>query len=57
MDDVLNVEDYLERVFRVSERIVDAMKGVIAFDEDNELTSVFDSVRTVSAWRSCAFLY
>ena len=51
VDDVLNVENYLEHVFKVSERIADATKEVMAFEEDNALTSVFDSVGTASAWK------
>ena len=50
LDDVLNVNYYLDKIFRVSERLAAAQKEVLAFEVDNELTSTFRNVTTASAW-------
>ena len=50
VSDILNIEMYLERFFRTREKLLEAQKEVLAFQEDTKLESTFPSLRAAESW-------
>ena len=50
VDKLLNIDNYLENFFRTGEKLLEARKEVLAFQEDSGLSSSFVSLAAAESW-------
>ena len=51
VDNILNVDRYLERFFDVDGKVIEARKELLAFEENNDLSTSFASVAAAESWQ------